>query len=215
MTQLSSNHISEQTLDKAMLLFWEKGYFNTSVEDIVGVTGVNRATLYKNFDGKQGLFLAMLRRFRSNVIQSATDSLQDPSRGIEAIHFFFNQFFHADCQMMSSHGCFIIATATDIPSHDDEVTELIHDFINHLRTLFLDIFIHLKSQKQIDQGEDPKALADFLVCNVLGLVTLFRSGADQTIARRHVQTVNRFLVNLRQENPNREVINTTKGVSHD
>jgi hypothetical protein len=88
--------------------------------------------------------------------------------------------------------------ASDIPSHDDSVAEVVNDFINHLRTLFRNIFKFLKKDNQLSAGDDPNALADFLVCNVLGLVTLFRSGADKSIGRYHVQTVKRFLANLKQ-----------------
>ena len=50
-----------------MHLFWRKEYANTPIEDIVDLTGFNRAAIYSRFGGKQGLFLAMLTRYRDQV----------------------------------------------------------------------------------------------------------------------------------------------------
>ena len=42
----------------ARRLFSQKGYANTSTEEIVQVAGVTRGALYHHFNGKKGLFLA-------------------------------------------------------------------------------------------------------------------------------------------------------------
>ena len=36
----------EETLHKAMNLFWEKGYNGTSMQDLINGLGINRASLY-------------------------------------------------------------------------------------------------------------------------------------------------------------------------
>ena len=40
----------------AMLLFWEKGFHQTSVKDLVQDIGINRASLYDTYHDKEGLF---------------------------------------------------------------------------------------------------------------------------------------------------------------
>ena len=56
MSQVIQHSLSEEILDKTMALFWGKGYFNTSIDDIAVVTGLNRAALYKYFGGKTSYF---------------------------------------------------------------------------------------------------------------------------------------------------------------
>lgn len=41
------------TMDKAMHLFWQKGYVETSVRDLVKYTGVAHAGLYSAFGDKK------------------------------------------------------------------------------------------------------------------------------------------------------------------
>ncbi len=52
-----------EVLERAVELFWARGYQATSVQDIVDHVGVNRQSLYNEFGGKDALFLAALRRY--------------------------------------------------------------------------------------------------------------------------------------------------------
>ena len=58
----------DETLERAMTLFWERGYEATSVQDLVERTGVNRSSLYSVYGDKQGVFLAVLDRYRDRVV---------------------------------------------------------------------------------------------------------------------------------------------------
>ena len=46
----------EKVLDTAMELFWQKGYENVSMADLVSHTGLNRRTMYSLFNDKEGIF---------------------------------------------------------------------------------------------------------------------------------------------------------------
>lgn len=53
----------QQILDTAMRLFYEKGYENTSLEDIAGELHVVKSLCYRYFDSKQALFDAVLDEY--------------------------------------------------------------------------------------------------------------------------------------------------------
>ena len=52
----------EHLLDTAGVLFGEKGYTATSIDDIIGAAGASRATLYAYFDSKEALLSAIVER---------------------------------------------------------------------------------------------------------------------------------------------------------
>ncbi len=58
---------TDVALDKAMRLFWRKGYLDTSIDDLVSETGVGRSGLYGTFGGKRDLFFAALTRYRNLI----------------------------------------------------------------------------------------------------------------------------------------------------
>lgn len=70
-------------LEKGRQLFAEKGYAGVSAEEIVAAAGVTRGALYHHFDGKKGLFLAVVRTIHEEImreVQAATDREPDPFR---------------------------------------------------------------------------------------------------------------------------------------
>jgi TetR/AcrR family transcriptional repressor of mexJK operon len=52
----------ERIVRMAAPLFLKKGYDNVSIDEIIGVVGGSKATIYSWFGGKEGLFEAVVRR---------------------------------------------------------------------------------------------------------------------------------------------------------
>lgn len=50
-------------LDAAMLVFWQRGYADTSLQQLERATGVNKSGLYAEFKDKEDLFLSSLRYY--------------------------------------------------------------------------------------------------------------------------------------------------------
>lgn len=188
--------LSEEILDKIMLLFWERGYFNTSISDLITTTGFNRAALYKNFGGKHGLFIAMLQRFRAKVVVDATAPLRDPEAGMTGIKNFFQQFVSSHSEMIASHGCFMIATASNLSAHEPEVVTVVEEFMQYLRSLFYKNLRWQQAERLLSSEMNTEVLADFLVGNVVGLLTMLRSGIDNHLIENHVKGVDLYLASL-------------------
>lgn len=53
----------EEVLAKAVPVFWEHGFADTSVQELERATGVNKSGLYTEFAGKEDLFLASLQYY--------------------------------------------------------------------------------------------------------------------------------------------------------
>jgi AcrR family transcriptional regulator len=72
----------ELIIGAAGRLFGEFGYDGTRLDDIAAAAGVTKPILYRHFDSKRDLYLALLRRHRDDLPTfvgevPATDSLRD------------------------------------------------------------------------------------------------------------------------------------------
>src|SRR5260370_42100589 len=65
-------------LDRAIALFWRRGYEATSIQDLVDATGINRGSLYSTFGDKQRFFLAVLDRYAEQFARPLMEQLTDP-----------------------------------------------------------------------------------------------------------------------------------------
>lgn len=75
----------DEALTKAMGVFWQKGYANTSIDDLVNATGVNRYGLYGEFESKRGLFLACLDLYQDRVVEMAFGIVEQPSASLNEV----------------------------------------------------------------------------------------------------------------------------------
>src|SRR5438445_11174856 len=86
---------SEAKLDRTMDVCWERGYYDTSVEELVRRTGLHRAAVYGEFGSKRRLFEATLWRYREKVLPALFAPLARPDAGLADIDRFFRGIHHA------------------------------------------------------------------------------------------------------------------------
>ena len=71
-----------QILEKAMELFYEKGYENTSLDDIARELNVVKSLCYRYYDSKQTLFAAVLSEYTQECCSELIKILKDRQRGL-------------------------------------------------------------------------------------------------------------------------------------
>lgn len=185
----------DKVLDDTMDLFWKKGLLDTSIEELVDTTRLNRAALYKYFKDKDGLFLAMLQRYHEQIVPLFISPLQREPKGINGIIDFFTNFLLYCETENAAKGCFIIATSANIHIHDEKVAEFIAAFLSELRQLFLANLLNAQIAAEVSNELDCHACADFLVGNVFGFWTLLRAKAPLALIKNHLQGVLDYLSN--------------------
>lgn len=196
MSKVINKTISDEVLDKTMHVFWEKGYFNTSVDELIEATGFNRRAIYSYFGSKHDLFLAVLKRYRNEITPQFTAPLKNTAAGHTAIDDFFAQFADLNKSGMPK-GCFLIATGSDSPSHDIEVAEFIRLFSDDLRALFQKCLSCAVDNQNLPTTVDIHTVADFLVVNVFGIMALHRTHAPIETIVNNITMIKHFIHTLK------------------
>ena len=70
---------AEKALDRAMQVFWRKGYLGTSLSDLTDAMGINRPSLYAAFGNKKSLFRKALDRYSKGRPSYLCEALQEPT----------------------------------------------------------------------------------------------------------------------------------------
>jgi AcrR family transcriptional regulator len=66
------NFSREGVLEKALPVFWSRGFADASLQDLEQATGVNKSGLYAEFKGKGDLFVQSLRYYLENIENNAS-----------------------------------------------------------------------------------------------------------------------------------------------
>src|ERR1700733_12601135 len=69
----------EEALDRAMQVFWRKGYLGTSLSDLTNAMGINRPSLYVAFGNKKSLFRKVLDRYSKGPSVYLSEALREPT----------------------------------------------------------------------------------------------------------------------------------------
>ena len=66
----------DQALDRALRVFWRKGYEGTTLPDLTRAMGINRPSLYAAFGNKEGLFRKALDRYAEGPAAYVREALE-------------------------------------------------------------------------------------------------------------------------------------------
>jgi len=67
----------ERVLEVAQVLFAEKGYHNTTMDEIAARSGIGKGTLYRTFPAKEELFLSTLDRAMERLEKAILEEVEE------------------------------------------------------------------------------------------------------------------------------------------
>ena len=173
---------------KAMHLFWKKGYYDTSIRDLVEHTGVNPYGLYSVFSDKRGLFLAAIAQYQETATREIFDALNKPASARDGIRAAFERA-HKLLKPNQGHvGCFMCNTAIELAPHDEEVAQIVNRHLQRLQKEFLKALTNAQSEGDISGDKDLNALSEYLASAAYSLGMLLRAGMSQAYVRRYIDT---------------------------
>lgn len=115
-------------LQKAIAVFWKKGFSDTSLQDLEKATGVNKSGLYSEFNDKQDLFLAALELYLSES-QAVSILTQEPL-GWKNIENFLTM--GQTCNK-GKKGCFAVNTIRDVQILPAKAKQMLIDNMNGIK----------------------------------------------------------------------------------
>jgi AcrR family transcriptional regulator len=91
-TRLPSQERRATIVEAAGRLFGERGYDATRLDDVAAAAGVTKPILYRHFEGKRALYLALLERHRDDLASfvaaiPAEGSLEERMRSVLELWF--------------------------------------------------------------------------------------------------------------------------------
>ncbi|MDD2767444.1 MAG: TetR/AcrR family transcriptional regulator [Methylococcus sp.] len=171
-----------------MRVFWAKGYFGTSVEDLVAATGVSRYGLYGEFGDKNGLFLAALQRYRTDIAGPLLDIVGQPDASLGALRALFAMLAEFARQPGGKLGCLVFNSVNEVGLHDEATAGKILEIREQLSQGILRALTNAAAKGELPIGFDVRREADFLFGILHALPAMNRAGVG-TRAIEHVIAV--------------------------
>lgn len=173
----------EQTLDKAMQVFWARGYEATSMQDLVHFMGINRGSIYATYGDKRKLFISALQRYDQDWRQSQLAVLESHPSPRAAISKLFNDWIERILRDPDRCGCFLTNTALEMASHDPEIGALVAKTQRETEDFFARLVKKAQGLGEIPAATSPRQAARTLLAALIGMLVLARSRPERALLR--------------------------------
>ncbi len=119
-------------MSQIMATFWERGFRNTSIDDLMAVTNLSRASLYTAFGDKAAMFLKALDRYVAGPFSPAWEILDD---GGDPQKRLTDLVAHWEERLIGSkgRGCLVVQTYIEFAHLSGPIAEGIQAIIRQLR----------------------------------------------------------------------------------
>jgi TetR/AcrR family transcriptional repressor of nem operon len=168
-------------LDRAMRLFWTRGYEATSIEQLVARMGIQRGSLYGAFGDKRGLFFAAIERYDRVMTARLLATLDAPGSGLAAIRAFFRLKLAVARQRGRPRGCLVTNSAAELASRDRGTASRVGATLGRIEAAFHRAVVRAQQAGEIDPGRDGRALARFLTSSAQGLSVMAKTAPDRAV----------------------------------
>lgn len=164
-------------LDRAMELFWQRGYEATSISDLEERLGVGRQSLYNTFGDKHQLFLKALERYTALSAQGPIRHLLVPGAGLAAIRAYFEEQIVIGTAPGPRKACMVANTILERGAEDGEALGRCDTARRAALKALRGALSQAVKQGELPAGYDVDAGALMMVAQMYGLAVLAKAGA--------------------------------------
>ena len=173
----------EAAVERAMGVFWSRGYHATALPDLLRATKLSRGSLYAAFGDKHSLFLRALDRYIADAVTRMDIEFAPHRDPVDGLRAYFAGYVDRNSGANGRRGCLLVATAMELAGQDVEVTRRVAGFFKAMETKVADALSRAKAAGRLACGVEPSSAARILVCFVEGLRVVGKTAPTRTTSQ--------------------------------
>jgi TetR/AcrR family transcriptional regulator, transcriptional repressor for nem operon len=174
---------TEAAVERAMEVFWSRGYHGTALPDLLRATKLSRGSLYAAFGDKHSLFLRALDRYIADAVRRIDIELAPGREPIDGLRAYLAGYVERTSGAKGRRGCLLVATAMELAGQDVEVGRRVAGFFKAMEARVAAALSRAKKAGKLADGVEPSSAARILVCFVEGLRVVGKTAPTRTTSR--------------------------------
>jgi AcrR family transcriptional regulator len=177
---------ADEALDRAMTVFWSKGYEGTSLSDLTAAMGINRPSLYAAFGNKQELFRKALERYGEGPSSYERAALAHLSAR-EVAESLLRGAADVQTDPHTPAGCLAVLGTTYCAEDSSPIGKIVIAFRRAGQAAIRERFERARVEGDLPANADPTALTDYIGTVVCGMAVQAASGATREDLERVIE----------------------------
>lgn len=148
----------KRALEKAMQLFWAKGYASTGMAELQQLMGIGRKSLYDTFGNKRQLFIKTLQLYSDSVVRQIFRDLNRVGSPLENVRSLMRKLQDRH-SMPESKGCLLGVSMAQFCTDDAEMAEVLRRHIKGVEDAYYKAFKRAQNLGELDGNTNIRDLA--------------------------------------------------------
>jgi AcrR family transcriptional regulator len=186
-------------IQKSLDLFSVKGYYHTSIQDILNATNLTKGGIYGHFQSKEEIWEQAYERAVSiwkAIVFKDTRDISDPlQRIVKALDNDLRNYLGAD---VFKGGCFFLNMLVELSGQSEIMSHRVLNGMLGFAKVITGWLNEAKEKRMIAPDLDTNEIARFIVVSISGCSALYASSRDPGIWKTTLTQLNHFIEGLRQ-----------------
>jgi len=174
---------ADVALDRALQVFWRRGYEGAALSDLTKAMRINRPSLYGAFGNKQALFRKVLDRFAAGPASYVSAALEQPTARAVA-----QQLLQRAAKALTNphqpHGCLMVQGALSCGQEANPIRRELIMRRGAAEAAIRRRLARAKSERDLPRRSNPADLARYLMTVMHGMAVQAAGGASRAKLQR-------------------------------
>lgn len=184
----------DEVLDRALHLFWERGYEATSLSDLMEATGLAKGSVYKGFGDKKSFFLRTLDRYLEQGRAGYRAIERAHPDAVDTLRAWMLASVELTMCGAVRKGCFAVNCVVELAPHDADVRARIKEHNQRLTSYYVETIRRGMKDGSLRADLDPADAARWLGTVISGVAVASKTGLTAAQASSMVELGLRALI---------------------
>lgn len=191
-------HTREESLEKALHLFWRQGFGATSLKDIERALDMRPGSIYATFGSKEDLFREALDRYAGRAmgeLERVVTADESPLGGLVA---YLRMLGRLRERGETCEACMLVKSLLEFGDHERAAGQQVEELLERMERRFTERLAEAQAAGEIAADLDPERLGRRLQADVVGLRTYAQRDVDDDAVRALAEDIASEWERLRQ-----------------
>jgi TetR/AcrR family transcriptional repressor of nem operon len=167
----------DAAVERAMSVFWRKGYAATSTDDLLRAMNIGRQSMYDTFGDKHRLYLEALEKYQREGVAENIRRLRSTASPLAGIEAFVIGIIASD-KSARERGCMGVGSICEFGNTDTDLVTLRARSGGAQHRALIERLRHAQAANEIGANVDLERAARFVETMMFGLQVSAKAGAS-------------------------------------
>ena len=188
----------QKVIDKSLHLFSVKGYYNTSINDILEATNFTKGGLYGHFQSKEAIWYEAYEQavaIWKDIVFKNIQEINDPLKKIEqTLNNDLQNYLGAN---VFKGGCFFLNMLVELSGQSKAMSNCVLQGISGFSTMINNWLKEADEKGMLKPGLNLTEIAQFIIVSINGCAALYASTRDPKIWKLTLTQLNSYIDGLK------------------